>query len=57
MVLRANFIKYRGNKMHYNNVRFGIFTDLHLDIMHDGRARLNAFIDQMEKENVDFIIQ
>ena len=43
--------------MHYNNVKFGIFTDLHLDIMHDGRVRLNEFINQMEKENVDFIIQ
>ena len=43
--------------MHYSNVKFGIFTDLHLDIMHDGRIRLDTFIEQMKKEDVDFIIQ
>lgn len=43
--------------MNCNNVKFGVFTDLHLDIMHDGRMRLDAFINRMEGEDVDFIIQ
>lgn len=38
-------------------VRFGVFADLHQDIMHDGPDRIQAFIDQMNREQVDFIIQ
>ncbi|MBO0991503.1 metallophosphoesterase family protein [Bacillus sp. SD088] len=38
-------------------VRFGIFTDLHHDVMHDGQERLKTFIDRMNEEDVDFIIQ
>lgn len=38
-------------------VRFGLFTDLHLDIMHDGERRLDSFINEMKEKNVDFIIQ
>ena len=38
-------------------VKFGMFTDLHVDIMHDTEQRLAAFIDAARKENVDFIIQ
>ena len=26
-------------------VRFGVFTDLHVDIMHDCQQRLSTFID------------
>lgn len=38
-------------------VRFGMITDLHHDIMHDGIDRLSAFIKEMNQESPDFIIQ
>lgn len=38
-------------------IRFGICTDVHQDIMHDGEARLKTFIDDMKSQQVDFIIQ
>ncbi len=38
-------------------VRFGIFTDLHVDIMHDCARRLRAFLDAARAADVDFIIQ
>ena len=38
-------------------VKFGIFADLHVDIMHDTEARLSAFIEAARREKVDFIIQ
>ncbi|WP_157262395.1 metallophosphoesterase family protein [Pedobacter sp. PACM 27299] len=40
-----------------NKVRFGMITDLHHDIMHDGMDRLSAFIKEMNIESPDFIIQ
>lgn len=40
-----------------NKVRFGMITDLHHDIMHDGIDRLSAFIKEMNIESPDFIIQ
>lgn len=39
------------------NVKFGIFSDLHVDLMHDCEERLRVFLDVCRKENVDFIIQ
>ncbi|UBM59055.1 metallophosphoesterase [Marinilongibacter aquaticus] len=39
------------------NIRFGIITDLHHDIMHDGEKRLQAFIGEMKQSQPDFIIQ
>ena len=38
-------------------IRFGICADIHQDIMHDGELRLQVFIDDMQKQDVDFIIQ
>lgn len=38
-------------------VKFGIFTDLHVDIMHDTEKRLRQFLEDCRRENVDFIIQ
>ena len=38
-------------------VKFGIFTDLHVDIMHDTEERLRAALSEMEREGVDFVIQ
>jgi predicted phosphodiesterase len=38
-------------------VKFGIFADLHVDIMHDTEARLECFLDAARREKVDFIIQ
>ena len=37
-------------------VKFGIFADLHVDIMHDAQTRLEAFLSACSKEDVDFII-
>lgn len=37
-------------------VKFGIFADLHVDIMHDAQQRLEAFLSACRRENVDFII-
>lgn len=39
------------------SVSFGVITDLHHDIMHDGRERLEAFIQAMNDSKPDFIIQ
>lgn len=38
-------------------VRFGVFTDAHLSLMHDSEFRLGAFIDEMNEEKPDFIIE
>lgn len=38
-------------------VKFGVFTDLHVDIMHDTKERLQVFLDTCRQEDVDFIIQ
>ena len=39
------------------SIRFGIFADLHVNIIHDPELRLKEFIDAARKANVDFIIQ
>lgn len=38
-------------------VRLGMITDLHQDIMHDGRQRLDSFLSAMEADSPDAIIQ
>lgn len=38
-------------------LRIGVITDVHQDVMHDGIARLTAFITAMEREQVDLIVQ
>lgn len=38
-------------------VKFGVFADLHIDIMHDGEARLEQLLSVCREENVDFVIQ
>lgn len=43
--------------MKNKTVRFGVFTDLHLEIMKDGEERLTEFMNIMKEEDVDFIIQ
>lgn len=37
-------------------VRFGIVSDIHHDIIHDGPKRLNDFLENAKKNDVDFII-
>ncbi|MBD5375262.1 MAG: hypothetical protein HDR77_07280 [Bacteroides sp.] len=39
-----------------NEIRFGIVSDLHHDIMHDAPERLNDFLEAAKKNQVDFII-
>lgn len=38
------------------NVKFGVFADLHTDIMHDGEARMTEFLEACRKEDVDFVV-
>ena len=38
-------------------IKIGMITDLHQDVMHDGPARLQVFLDAMEKEKPDALIQ
>jgi 3',5'-cyclic AMP phosphodiesterase CpdA len=40
-----------------NEIRFGLMTDVHHDLIPDGPERLSVFIDRMKREQTDFIIQ
>ena len=39
------------------NLRIGMITDLHQDIMHDGEARMDAFVTEMKARKADCIMQ
>jgi 3',5'-cyclic AMP phosphodiesterase CpdA len=41
----------------FKTIRIGICADLHQDIMHDGPQRIAAFIEAMNVQRPDFIIQ
>ncbi|MFD2240377.1 metallophosphoesterase family protein [Flectobacillus roseus] len=45
------------NLSHRRQIKFGICTDVHKDIMHDANERLQSFIDEASLSNLDFIIQ
>jgi Icc protein len=38
-------------------IKAGLITDLHQDIMHNGKERLEVFLNHMKKNNPDFILQ
>ncbi len=38
-------------------LRFGVIADVHKDIMHDADQRLSAFVQSMNEEKVDFVVQ
>ncbi len=38
-------------------ITFGIFADLHVDIIHDALDRLDTFLEQSKERDVDFIIE
>lgn len=38
------------------NTTFLVFTDLHVDIMHDAAARMEVILDAAQKHNVDFLL-
>ena len=38
-------------------IKLGMIADLHHDVMHDGPARLKAFLDAMKKEKPDALLQ
>lgn len=40
-----------------SGIKFGVFADLHVDIIHDPMPRLQAFLDDCRRQDVDFIIQ
>ena len=39
------------------HIKLGLITDLHQDVMHDGPARLEAFLDAMKEEKPDALLQ
>lgn len=41
----------------HSKVRFGLCTDVHIPTMHDSEYRLSTFVEAMEKEKPDFIIE
>ena len=43
------------HKIH--TIRFGLCADVHKDVIHDADIRLKTFIDRMNQEKVDFIMQ
>lgn len=45
------------NKGSSKKTTFGIVTDVHKDLMPDANERLETFIEEAQKRNVDFIIQ
>ncbi len=40
-----------------HQVRFGVIADVHQNVMHDAQRRLATFVEAMERENPDFVIQ
>ncbi len=46
-----------GNLIEEPILRFGIISDVHQDVMHDGEERLAQFIEAMNSQDVDFIMQ
>lgn len=40
-----------------STIRFGVIADVHQDIMHDGEARIGAFVDAMREAEPDFVLQ
>lgn len=38
-------------------IRFGLISDVHKDLIHDADARLKTFIETMNEEQVDFVLQ
>ena len=40
-----------------DQIRIGICTDVHLNLMHDSELRLSTFVDAMNKAKPDFIIE
>ncbi len=41
----------------FHTIRFGLCADVHKDVIHDADIRLKIFIDRMDREKVDFIMQ
>lgn len=39
------------------NTKFLVFADLHVDIMHDGVARMQVILEEAKKEGVDYLIE
>lgn len=38
-------------------LRFGVITDVHQDVMHDGVERISAFVEAMNDARPDFVVQ
>lgn len=50
------FLSY-AQKKGVKKVKIGMFSDVHIPTMHDGEARLTAFMDSMKTAKPDFIIE
>ncbi|KGE12690.1 metallophosphoesterase family protein [Sphingobacterium deserti] len=46
-----------GKRSAARKLKFSVISDLHIDLMHDSKRRLQLFIDKMQQEKPDFIIQ
>lgn len=42
---------------HQQATKFGMITDLHVDIIHDPEIRFTSFLEEMKRENVDALVQ
>ena len=38
-------------------IKFAVFSDLHYDHIHDGDKRIDFFIEQVQSQNIDFVIE
>jgi len=47
----------QGGEHNIRTIRFGLCADVHKDVIHDADIRLKTFIDSMNREKVDFIMQ
>lgn len=47
----------QGWSRNFHTIRFGLCADVHKDVIHDADIRLKIFIDRMNREKADFIMQ
>lgn len=55
--VKAKGVNFETEEAVSKRLKFGIISDIHPDIMHDGAQRLQVFLDAAVKNKVDFIIE
>ena len=53
----SNLNEKTNMNLEYPNITFGICSDVHQDIIHNGEERLQIFVNDMNSKKADFIIQ